>query len=144
MHITHIPESVPSPREPLIIQKIAAVGASGDVSKGAHTEQGNAQHLRKQTRSSSTDTNTDMDRQGERTGVRVAGTKINHYSTSAMRTKHRLRSSEDEKGVLSSPTLSHQLLSPDCMCSLPFSLALSAAFLLLPPPSLSPSLSAQQ
>ncbi len=46
--MTYISEFIPSPREPLIIQKIAAVGASGDVSKGdgAHTQQGDAQHLR--------------------------------------------------------------------------------------------------
>lgn len=45
---THVSEFVPSPRQPLIVQKIAAVGASRDVSEGdgAHTQQGDAQHLR--------------------------------------------------------------------------------------------------
>ena len=47
--MTYISEFIPSSGEPLIIQKIAAVGASGDVSEGdgAHTQQGDAQHLRK-------------------------------------------------------------------------------------------------
>lgn len=45
---THVSEFVPSAREPLIVQKIAAVGASGDASEGdgAHAQQGDAQHLR--------------------------------------------------------------------------------------------------
>lgn len=49
-NITYVSKFIPSPSEPLIVQKIAAVRASRDVSKcdGAHTQQGDAQHLRTQ------------------------------------------------------------------------------------------------
>lgn len=45
---TYISEFVPSSREPLIVQEITAVEATGGASEGdgAHAQQGDAHHLR--------------------------------------------------------------------------------------------------
>ena len=45
---THVSESIPSSREPLVVQEIPAVGASRHASEGdgAHAQQGDGQHLR--------------------------------------------------------------------------------------------------
>lgn len=58
---THVSEFVPSAREPLIVQKIAAVGASGDASEGdgAHAQQGDAQHLRAHNHNNNNDNDTE-------------------------------------------------------------------------------------
>lgn len=125
---THVSEFVPSPRQPLIVQKIAAVGASGDVSEGdgAHTQQGDAQHLR--THNNSTE-------RGHR--IRLRDTAIASENTGGSTPHHiewwtrRVTTEHKDAEVffvcLFCCCCCCSLLpcginrSPDCMCSLPFS-----------------------
>ena len=144
---THVSEFVPSPRQPLIVQKIAAVGASGDrVSEGdgAHTQQGGAQHLR---------THNNSGERGHRIRLRdtaIASENHGRLSPASHRADGRGASPLNRKMFgffflvfccccCCSPLPCGINRSPDCMCSLPFSVTSNSSPLSL---SLSLSLSA--
>ena len=142
---THVSEFVPSPRQPLIVQKIAAVGASGDrVSEGdgAHTQQGGAQHLR---------THNNSGERGHRIRLRdtaIASENHGRLSPASHRADGRGASPLNRKMFgfffflvfccccCCSPLPCGINRSPDCMCSLPFSVTSNSS-----PLSLSLSLS---
>lgn len=127
--MTYISEFIPSPREPLIIQKIAAVGASGDVSKGdgAHTQQGDARHLRVHNNNNNT----------EREDIRLEDTAFATKKKNTTASVKSARSADHPHcgGVFLLPC--RISCTPDCLCSLPLSVTGNSSSLSLPPRSLS-------